>query len=84
VIQEFGVIAVSRDTILSRSISDNFEDQLSSEVEGEDASPNISKDKVIPFLRFNAANADGAEVPKVSISSTSKNKNTISSTVAED
>ena len=68
----------------------NLEDELGfqcnsdEDVVGIDATPSISKDKVQPFLKFNAATADGAEVPKVSISSNSKNKTTAGSTVIED
>jgi hypothetical protein len=50
----------------------------SDECTGKDATPNISKEKVVPFLKFNVATADGAEVPKISSSSTNK-KTTVGS-----
>jgi hypothetical protein len=39
------------------------------DVAGNDGTPDISKNKVQPFLDYNTTNAQEAEVPKVSVSS---------------
>lgn len=53
------------------------------EIAGKDASPDISASKVVPYLKLIGDNREGAEVPKISISSNSL-MTTANSTVAED
>lgn len=87
-----GLVAPKKKTVTTMGAEDfgmgNYDsDQCSNsdEEDGKDATPNISKGKVTPFLKFNSATIKDAEVPKISTSSANK-KTTIGSctTALED
>jgi hypothetical protein len=68
-----GLRATKKDaTVLSADDFGMMNDDSGDDVDGIDATPNISKGKVQHFLNFNAQTTDGAEIPKISSSSAKK------------